>query len=134
MIVDASVAIKWLVPETDTEVANQLLARGDLVAPDLLASEVANAIWKKRNRGEISGVPMGLGGLMRLFSRIEPTPPLLPRATAIALELDHPAYDCFYLALAETTGSTIVSADQRLLRKLHGTAYAALVVGLAVAR
>jgi predicted nucleic acid-binding protein len=45
---------------------------------------------------------------------------------AIALDLDHPVYDCFYLALAEIEQNAMVTADQRLLTRLSGSKLAAL--------
>ncbi len=47
-----------------------------------------------------------------------PTRSLLGAATRMAIELDHPAYDCLYLALAEANDCRFVTADTRLLRKL----------------
>ena len=54
MVVDASVALKWLVEEEGSEAANRLL-QGDheLYAPRLMASEIANALWRKARLGEI---------------------------------------------------------------------------------
>src|SRR5260221_641265 len=43
---------------------------------------------------------------------------LLEAATRIAVELDHPAYDCLYLALASERGCRFVTADERFVRKL----------------
>ncbi len=47
-----------------------------------------------------------------------PTHSLLEMVTSIAIELDHPAYDCLYLALASERGCRLVTADEHLLRKL----------------
>ena len=47
------------------------------------------------------------------------TAPLAPRATAMALDLDHAIYDCFYLALAEREDAPLVTADRRFLGKLE---------------
>jgi predicted nucleic acid-binding protein len=49
----------------------------------------------------------------------------------IASQLDHPVYDCFYLALAEARDALLVTADRRLLRKLRGTPWVERVVNLA---
>jgi predicted nucleic acid-binding protein len=37
------------------------------------------------------------------------------RALEIALNLKHPIYDCFYLALAEREGAALISADRKLI-------------------
>ena len=47
-----------------------------------------------------------------------PTRSLWEAATRLAIELDHPAYDCLYLALAIASDCQFVTADQRFLRKL----------------
>jgi len=46
---------------------------------------------------------------------------------ATSLALDHPVYDCFYLALAEREQSVVVTADRRLITRLAQTRYERLV-------
>ncbi len=53
LVVDASVAVKWLVAEDGSDAADRLLTDDDLHAPRLMASEVANALWRKARLGEI---------------------------------------------------------------------------------
>jgi predicted nucleic acid-binding protein len=122
-VVDASVAIKWVIAEPGTEAALALLGH-ELIAPDLLVAECANILWRKQRLGEISAREAGLAA--RLLERAEidlvPMRRLLDRATALAIALDHPAYDTTYLALAETTGRAFVTADLRLARKAAGGA------------
>ena len=122
-VVDASVAIKWVIQEAGTEAALRLLGH-ELIAPDLLVAECANILWRKQRLGEISAREAGLAA--RLLERAEldlvPMRRLLDRATALAIALDHPAYDAIYLALAETTGRAFVTADLRLARKAAGGA------------
>ena len=122
-VVDASVAIKWVIQEAGTEAALRLLGH-ELIAPDLLVAECANILWRKQRLGEISAREAGLAA--RLLERAEldlvPMRRLLDRATALAIALDHPAYDAVYLALAETTGRAFVTADLRLARKAAGGA------------
>jgi predicted nucleic acid-binding protein len=130
MIVDASVAIKWLAPEAESDLADRLLIDGDLAAPDLIFAELANAIWKKQRRGEIVAAPPSLDRFSEYFDVIEPCQNLAVRATEIAVALDHPAYDCFYLALAESLGEQLVTADLRLLGKVRTTPYSGLVIPL----
>lgn len=55
VVVDASVVLKWFVPEAGSDAASRLLASEDrLEAPDLLFAEIANAIWKKVLRGQLT--------------------------------------------------------------------------------
>lgn len=54
LVIDASVAVKWLVAEDNSVLARELAASGDdLHAPRLMACEVANALWRKARQGEI---------------------------------------------------------------------------------
>lgn len=127
LVVDASVALKWLVEEEDSDAA--LALRGhDLAAPSLLRIEAANVLRTLALRGAIP--PETAGGLLALLQEapvtlIEPDDPLERRALELALEFAHPVYDCLYLALAERTGRLLVTADARFLRALAGSGQAA---------
>src|SRR5690348_10590214 len=117
LIVDASVAIKWFKDEPGSAVARELSSAEDLSAPELLVPEICNACWKALRRGLLTAVQVDatarvIGHYFRLLHASEP---LAGRAVAIARELDHPVYDCFYLALAERERAPVVTADQRLL-------------------
>ncbi|MCK6369926.1 MAG: hypothetical protein L6Q83_01160, partial [Gammaproteobacteria bacterium] len=91
------------VPRRD-QVAEALALRGRarLIAPDLLVAECANILWKKVRRRELTRDEALLAGRLLQGADIELVPmrPLLAAALRLALELDHPAYDCAYLALA----------------------------------
>ena len=118
LIVDASVAVKWFVAEEGSGRARVLLSnQDDLVAPDLIALEVGNAMWKKFRRGLMTEVQVAAASrrLPSLFSRLASLLELAPRACALATTLDHPIYDCLYLALAEREQLAIVTADDRML-------------------
>lgn len=133
-IVDASVAVKWVVPEVLSAQADRLLATGDdLLAPDLLLVEAANALWSKVTRRELSGVRAlrALGLLRESGLDLRPTGPLLGRALALAQRLRHPVYDCVYLALAERERARFVTADARFVVRVTGRRLAARVVDLA---
>jgi predicted nucleic acid-binding protein len=130
-VIDASVAIKWVVDEPGTTPALRLL-RQSLVAPDLLVAECANILWKKVRRKELSEEEASLAARLLARADIELVSmrPLLERATRIAVAIDHPAYDCIYLALAEVRGCDFVTADRALVRKAHATGLGSKVVGL----
>ena len=66
----------------------------------------------------------------KAFEELVPTSVLKDRALAIAIELRHPAYDCFYLALAERRTSSLVTADDRLIRRCADTPFEKLVQSL----
>ncbi len=120
LVIDASIAVKWVVEENGTPQALRLRQRMKLIAPELLIAECANILWKKVQRGELSKDEALLAARLLQAAEIEllPTRILLEPATRIAIELDHPAYDCVYLALAVERDCRFVTADQRLLRKL----------------
>lgn len=119
-VIDASVAIKWVIDEEGTQGA-LALRRHPLAAPDLLIAECANILWKKVRRGELASdeAALAAGLLARADLDLMPMRPYLEAATRIAIALDHPAYDCIYLAMAEAEGMTFVTADERLLRKVR---------------
>ena len=121
LTVNASVVIKWFVAESKSDEARLLLAeRIHLHAPDLLLAEFANTIWKKVRRKEISDARPyldELAGLSELIS-IYPAGVLIERAAQIAFQIDHPLYDCLYLACAEFTDSALITADKRLADKV----------------
>lgn len=118
LVIDASVAIKWVVEEEGTAEA-LALRRFQLTAPDLIMSECANILWKKVRRNELSAEEAAFAGRLLTNADIElvPTRPLMDAAIEIAVLLDHPAYDCLYLALAERNDVTFVTADSRLIAK-----------------
>ena len=120
LVIDASIAVKWVVEEDGTPQALMLRQQAKLIAPDLLIAECANILWKKVQRNELSKEEALLAARLLQGAEIEllPTRPSMEAATRIAIELDHPAYDCVYLALAIDNGCKFVTADERLLRKL----------------
>ena len=96
LVIDASIAVKWVVEEEGTEEALILRRRAKLVAPELLTAECANILWKKCQRDELSKEEAFLAAQLLQAADIEflPTRLLLEAAARIAVELDHPAYDC----------------------------------------
>lgn len=119
-VIDASIAIKWVVEEEGTPAALALYQRARLIAPDLLVAECANILWKKVRRNELSKQEGLLAAGLLQHAEIEllPTRSLLEAATRIAIELDHPAYDCLYLGLAVANECRFATADERFLRTL----------------
>jgi predicted nucleic acid-binding protein len=119
VVVDASVAIKWYTPEVRHANAKALLGLAEtIVAPELIVSEVTNAAWAKARRGDISERVAGLiaawirSGVPALVPAIE----LNEQALQIALTLQHPVYDCMYLACAQLESAPLVTDDQRFIR------------------
>jgi len=121
LVIDASIAIKWVVEEGGTTEALVLRHKAKLIAPELLIAECANILWKKVQRGELLKDEALLAARPLQGAEIEllPTRFLFEAATRMSIEIDHPAYDCLYLALAVEKKCQFVTADERLLRKLH---------------
>ena len=124
IVVDASVAVKWLVFESGSNEALAILRDGEQPgAPGLIRVEVASALVRKVRIGEIERVD-GEAALRRWLLLLKegslvlsPDELDLPVAIDLALALDHPVADCIYLALAQREGALFVSADRRFLRK-----------------
>jgi predicted nucleic acid-binding protein len=133
VVVDASVALKWFIDEDGSREAARLLAGGDgLIAPDLIMPEVCNATWKMVRRGIMREVQQiaAVTRIPSILDELVSTAGLAPRAAALSTLLDHPAYDCFYLALAEQRGTTLISADRRLTRRVADTIWGQMVTDL----
>ena len=118
-MVDASVAIKWVVEEGGTAEALALRSHR-LCAPDLLVAECANILWKKVRRGELEEAEAMLAArlLERCDVELMPMRRMLEQATRLAVLLGHPAYDCLYLALAQAGGHAFVTADEWLCARV----------------
>lgn len=124
LVVDASVAAKWLVEEDGTEAALRLRApEYDLLAPDLLFLEVGNVVWRKVCAGEIEAADgrAMVAAILEAPLHVEESTALLPAAWEIAVLHDRSVYDGIYLALAVALGVPLVSADLRLKAALRGS-------------
>ncbi len=124
LTVDASIVAKWFLTEPESEEALQLLApRIRLHAPDFLLVEYANIIWKKVHRREIADPQPYLDELASLPEAVtlHRSADLLDNAARLAVEMDHPVYDCLYLACADATTSVLITADHRFAKKAART-------------
>jgi predicted nucleic acid-binding protein len=114
LVVDASVALKWVLAEPGQDAADALLDE-DLIAPSLWLLEAANALWRRSLRGELSAGEAE-ERLSELFNAPVTSIPIeddLSMAAALAQRLGHPVYDCLYLALAVREQTQVVTADRR---------------------
>ncbi len=121
LVIDASVAIKWLVPEDDFETARALRGKFRLIAPQLIYAECANILWKKVQRGDLSNhEAASLAGLIdALDIEVASMRGLVEAATTLSTRLRHPAYDCFYLALAILEDCRFITADVKFHRRVQ---------------
>ena len=126
LVVDSSVAAKWILPESDSSQAHRLVSesaiRGErLVVLDLALVEVANAIWKRFHQGLASREESRqfLESLVRAPVHVEPSAHLLSQAMEIAMKYDRAVYDALFVALFEELRLSGVTADEPLFRCLH---------------
>lgn len=134
VVVDASVALCWFARESDTEAANHLIrSAADLIAPSLMLAELANGLWKKARLGEIhADVPSdAMKEIRRFVPQLVELADLAAPALALARELDHSVYDCFYLALARLRAAPFVTLDRAFVAGVAKTRFERDVVHLA---
>lgn len=116
-IVDASVAAKWYFQEEHSERADALLERDcEILAPGLLVVEIANLVWKRARRGEITEAMADriVASLRQVPLEIRPTAELVTAALPLALHGGLTLYDAFYAAMAVKSGGPLVTADRKL--------------------
>jgi predicted nucleic acid-binding protein len=122
-VVDASVVVKWFVPEIHSDAARRLLVLPhEYVAPDLLFAETANTIWKKIRREELTAevgyqlvVDMG-----QIAVETVPCRALAEDAHALANATGRTVYDSMYVALAVRLNTRSITADDRFEAALKG--------------
>ena len=130
LVVDASVAVKWFIEEDGRNQALQILDLGEREAPDLVVAELANVIWKKALRGEVTDAQALsiCAALPRYSEALHPAEALVESAIGMGLILRHPIYDCLYLACAARVKGRLVTADRRLMAAVANTKFAPLAV------
>ena len=114
VVVDASVAVKWVLDERGSEAAASLREQ-ELIAPALWLAEAANVLWRHAQTGEITGNEAAeyFSELLQAPVATLPIEPHLTQALKLAIEIGHPVYDCIYLALALQHRTHVVTADRR---------------------
>ena len=116
-VLDASAAVRLILGDPAAAGLAQQIGEAALVlAPELMLTEVANTLWKLRRADQLHNLdPQQLLADARdLVDRVEPDRHLQTEALALACHLNHPVYDCLYLALARREAATLISADRRL--------------------
>jgi predicted nucleic acid-binding protein len=125
-ILDASVGLKWVLNETDSDKARQLRedfrnAIREFLAPDIFAVECAHALTKGERRGVVVDPDFLYDEIMLDAPRFSPSIPLMMRAISIARKARIAVYDCVYVALAEQEGCELITADQKVLNALQAS-------------
>ena len=122
-VVDASLVVKWFVPEIQSDAAQHWLhAPHDYLAPDLIFPEACNAIWKKVRRGELT--PEDGQQLVKDISAVGieavSMRSLVSDAFALAAAAGITVYDATYLTLAVRLETQVITGDERFARMLAG--------------
>ncbi len=120
IVVDASVAVKWYLPEPfSAQAALWYQAARELSAPDIFHAEFVNAIWKRIRIGELE---TGIAG--RIVDAIGRMPIVIIESRAlagdalrIAVGLGLTVYDSLYIASARAMECPLVTADRELFKK-----------------
>jgi predicted nucleic acid-binding protein len=129
VVVDTSIAIKWIVTVADSNMARALLAEWtskgvNIFAPALLVYEATNSLYKYIRAGQISledaasGLKKVIFPLVTLDHSQEPSFSL--RTIELSAQFNLPAtYDAYYLAFAEQKECDLWTADKRLYKAVH---------------
>ena len=135
-VLDASVAVRWLVTENGSADAAALLARPTRwIAPRLMLTEVAGALHRKVSAGKLREVLASealeelLGAVGAGEIRLAPDERVLVAAFTLATLLQHRVPDCMYLALAEHEGAGLATADHALAGLARQRGIVTMLVG-----
>jgi hypothetical protein len=117
LVLDASAVVRMMEESPQAAEFRELVITAEVVlAPELMLTEVANALWRLQRAGqlELEGLHQRLSKASDLVDHIEPDRHLQVEALALACHLDYPVHDCLYLALARREAAMLLTADQRL--------------------
>ena len=130
LVIDASVVIKFYIPEILSDHAARVMSRvadGDLMlcAPDLLYPETGNILWKKQCRHELTPAEVDeiVHAITSLPIRIESSLPVMPLAVSIAMHSGITVYDAMYVAVARIYDTRMITADKKLMDAMAKTEF-----------
>jgi len=118
LVLDASAVVRIIEGSPQAVAFQQAVLDAELVlAPELMLTEVSNTLWRLHKAGQLraEGLRQCLSRAAALVDHIEPDRHLQMEALALACHLDHPVYDCLYLALARREAALLLTADQKLM-------------------
>lgn len=125
-VVDASVSVKWFLPEIHSREALLLLKKEfKLLAPDLIFAEFGNVLWKKWRAAEIdadSAIKILLD-FRRIPLAIISSEMILDIAWSVAERSQRSFYDSLYLSLALSRECRLVTADKKFYTALKSTPF-----------
>lgn len=130
-VIDASVALKWFVPEILSEAAVHWLdGENELLVPDLLLVEFTNILWKKARLNELREREARkiVQALPAMPWQVHAAAPFLQAAFEIAWRLQRSVYDSLYLALAVAHECCLVTADKKFYRAVEASPLARYIL------
>ena len=116
-VLDALAAVRLILADpAAADLAERVGGAALVLAPELMLNELANTLWKLQRADRLNNLdPQELLAEAReLVDRLEPDRHLQAEALALACHLNHPVYDCLYLALARREAASLISSDRRL--------------------
>jgi predicted nucleic acid-binding protein len=133
LVVDASVAAKWLLAEAlSVKAVGLVQLENELIVPELFWAEIGNILWKKARTGELPDTEAlrRFDDLASMGLRTVSNAVIARAAVGVAVAAGRTVYDSVYVALAMHEGCRFVTADERLVNALAGTPYAVHIVWL----
>lgn len=119
-MIDASAAARLFLPHDTTAVAERVFQHFTLIAPGLIVAELTNVYWKyvAFDRMPEDAAHLALTATMNRLD-LRDDAGLAEEALRLAAALNHAAYDCFYIALADREKCPLITADKKLVKKLE---------------
>ena len=133
VVVDASVAGKWFLPEPHSDEAERLLLLGHmLLAPDIVYAEVTHAILKSiRGSKAVRGSVDTIATVMTRAVRPYPTGPIVGEALAMAIETGRGSvYDTLYVIVAGRLAAPLVTSDRNQMEIARAAKVDAIQLGV----
>lgn len=124
IVIDASVAVKWFLPERGSPAAQAILSGSEkLIAPALVRVEVAAAITRRVRLSELTAAEaeaacrLWFAALAKGVVTLNPDEENIETAMRLAIQIRHPLQDCLYLALAQRMESILLTADPKFAER-----------------
>lgn len=123
LVIDANVAIKWVLPEVYSDLALSILDndQDELLVPDFFFAEITNILWKRIQRKELSleKAQENLEDIKQIDFKVFDSYDLAAQALEIAVQVNQAIYDCIYLSLAINHDCRMITADERSINAMQ---------------